>query len=84
MIPTLSVTIRDNLIIVECNEVGFSAANVEAICRIGASTKKNKKGFIGRPAIYSFNALVIIDHSSVSQARRVSVSVGRGSPTTCR
>lgn len=46
--PTLNMIVKDDLIVVECNEVGFSAANIEAICKIGASTKKNKKGFIGR------------------------------------
>jgi hypothetical protein len=45
--PTLSVVITDKVIVVECNEVGFDAANVEAICKIGASTKKNQKGLIG-------------------------------------
>jgi hypothetical protein len=44
--PTLSI--KDDLIVVECNEVGFSAANIEAICRIGAGKKQDKKGFIGR------------------------------------
>jgi hypothetical protein len=45
--PTLSVVITDAVIIVQCNEVGFDAANVDAICKIGASTKKNQKGLIG-------------------------------------
>lgn len=30
------------------NETGFEAKNVEAICKVGASTKKNQKGFIGK------------------------------------
>jgi hypothetical protein len=44
--PTLNMTVNEDFIIFQCNEVGFSAANVEAICKIGASTK-NKNGFIG-------------------------------------
>ena len=39
---------------IDCNEVGFSKANVEALCRIGASTKKDKertKGYIGEKGI---------------------------------
>lgn len=39
---------------VDCNEVGFDKANVEALCRIGASTKKEKertKGYIGEKGI---------------------------------
>jgi hypothetical protein len=33
------------------NEVGFSERNVEAICEIGKSTKKNKSGYIGQKGI---------------------------------
>jgi hypothetical protein len=50
IIPTLRLHIEDRLVVFECNELGFSAANVKAICDIGASTKtreKNPRGFIG-------------------------------------
>ena len=39
---------------VDCNEVGFDKSNVEALCRIGASTKKSKErkqGYIGEKGI---------------------------------
>ena len=39
---------------VDCNEVGFTGSNVEAICRIAQSTKKTEdhtKGFIGEKGI---------------------------------
>ena len=49
--PTLNVTIRDRSIVIKCNEVGFNEANVQAICKIGASTKKNQEGFIGRSSL---------------------------------
>ncbi|KIM82107.1 hypothetical protein PILCRDRAFT_88871 [Piloderma croceum F 1598] len=49
--PTLSVVITDAVIIVQCNEVRFDAANVDAICKIGASTKTNQKGLIGEKGI---------------------------------
>jgi hypothetical protein len=50
IIPTLRLRIEDRLVVFECNELGFKAANVEAICDIGRSTKpreKNPRGFIG-------------------------------------
>ncbi|KAJ3552545.1 hypothetical protein NM688_g4098 [Phlebia brevispora] len=34
-----------------CNEKGFSAENIEAICSVGKSTKKNKVGYIGEKGI---------------------------------
>ena len=37
--PTLSISYDDNGIRVDCNEVGFSAANVDALCTVGESTK---------------------------------------------
>ena len=56
--PTLNVLITDKVIVVRCNEVGFNADNVEAICKIGASTKKNQKGLIGRlPSHLTFGVL---------------------------
>lgn len=40
--------------LISCNEVGFEEANIEALCRIGDSTKKVKdrtKGYIGEKGI---------------------------------
>ena len=50
VIPSLNLRIEDSLVVFECNELGFSAENVKAICDIGASTKtaeKSTRGFIG-------------------------------------
>ena len=50
IVPTLRLRIEDRFVVFECNELGFKAANVEAICDIGRSTKpreKNPRGFIG-------------------------------------
>ena len=33
---------------IHCNEHGFSAQDIEAICSVGKSTKKNKVGYIGK------------------------------------
>jgi hypothetical protein len=56
-IPTIFLTLdiaTNNYLRIDCNEVGFDKANVEALCRIGFSTKKDKertKGYIGEKGI---------------------------------
>jgi hypothetical protein len=50
IVPTLRLRIENRLVVFECNELGFNADNVKAICDIGGSTKlreKNTRGFIG-------------------------------------
>ena len=53
--PKLSILYRqDGYLWVGINELGFTEANVRAICRIAASTKKvenNRKGYIGEKGI---------------------------------
>jgi hypothetical protein len=48
VIPTLCFKMANGHIYIKCNEVGFSEANVPAICKIGESTKKNMTGYIGK------------------------------------
>ncbi|KZP08811.1 hypothetical protein FIBSPDRAFT_900968 [Athelia psychrophila] len=52
VLPELCLTlVRDSngdaIMGVQCNEVGFRAEDVVAICKVGASTKKNVEGYIG-------------------------------------
>ena len=52
-IPAIEITYNGSLRI-DCNETGFKAKNVEAICRVGSSTKLAKDGdnpFIGEKGI---------------------------------
>jgi hypothetical protein len=50
--PTISFTSTHGYLQIDCNETGFAPTNVEAICRIGMSTKKDRsKGFIGEKGI---------------------------------
>lgn len=50
--PTISFTSMHGYLHIDCNETGFAPANVEAICRIGKSTKQDRsKGFIGEKGI---------------------------------
>ena len=43
----LSLDSATRRLMIICNEQGFSAENIEAICSVGKSTKKNKVGYIG-------------------------------------
>lgn len=45
--PTLSLLLDPDKLTVWCNEVGFNAQNVRAICSIGKSTKTSNSGYIG-------------------------------------
>ncbi len=50
--PAISFNSIEGDLRIACNENGFSPANVEAICRIKKSTKKNRsEGFIGEKGI---------------------------------
>ncbi|UPX11197.1 uncharacterized protein EKO05_0001817 [Ascochyta rabiei] len=52
--PTLSFTYKPGCLRIDCNEVGFDASNVTAICGISQSTKSNKTSdgeFIGEKGI---------------------------------
>ncbi|GAB1737635.1 hypothetical protein NU219Hw_g2051t1 [Hortaea werneckii] len=55
VIPKLQIVYReDGFLFIGSNEVGFTAANVQAICRIACSTKKvegSQKGYIGEKGI---------------------------------
>ncbi len=51
VIPTLSLTIEAEKIIVQNNEIGFSEKNVIAICKVGSSTKTKVEGYIGEKGI---------------------------------
>jgi hypothetical protein len=53
-IPTLSFSYRPGSLRIDCNEVGFTAENVDAICAIGRSTKSGKTSdgeYIGEKGI---------------------------------
>ncbi|TCD66329.1 hypothetical protein EIP91_001478 [Steccherinum ochraceum] len=50
-VPTLRITLEPGWLVIECNEVGFTAENVKALCKIGASTKKGQEGYIGEKGI---------------------------------
>ncbi|KAH8819773.1 hypothetical protein F5884DRAFT_849076 [Xylogone sp. PMI_703] len=43
--PTLNFTYKPGSLRIDCNETGFTAANVEAICAISQSTNANKTSY---------------------------------------
>lgn len=45
--PTLKISLQPGWLIIECNEMGFDGQDVLALCRIAASTKKRREGYIG-------------------------------------
>ena len=49
--PTLDLTYRHNRLCTDCNELGFTRENVDAICKIGRSTKKNQVGSTGEKGV---------------------------------
>ena len=52
--PTLNITLSGRTLRIDCNEIGFTRRNTEAICRIGRSTKAGldkSTGYIGEKGI---------------------------------
>jgi hypothetical protein len=49
--PTVSITVHPKYVKVECNEVGFSKDNVQAVCRTGRSSKPPGQGYTGEKGI---------------------------------
>ncbi|KAI0260315.1 hypothetical protein BC834DRAFT_901531 [Gloeopeniophorella convolvens] len=65
--PALHLRVEDRLVVFECNEEGFSAANVNAICDIGASTKRERtRGFIGEKGIGFKSVFTVADQVHIS------------------
>ncbi|KAH7142143.1 hypothetical protein EDB81DRAFT_899719 [Dactylonectria macrodidyma] len=74
VIPSLSLTLSDSgfrYLRTDCNEVGFTFENIEAICDIGFSSKKSvsrgQRGYIGEKGIgfkSVFNAANVVNIAS--------------------
>ncbi|RYP57689.1 hypothetical protein DL769_009334 [Monosporascus sp. CRB-8-3] len=50
-VPFVSFQVYRDRIVVECNEDGFTEANLRAICNIGKSSKTGAQGYIGEKGI---------------------------------
>ncbi|KAH8981074.1 hypothetical protein EDB92DRAFT_1805391 [Lactarius akahatsu] len=67
--PSLNLRIEDSLVVFECNERGFLADNVKAICDIGQSTKTREnatRGFIGEKGIGFKSVFTVADEVHIS------------------
>ena len=53
--PTFEIQLdmKAHMITMRCNELGFTPENVKAICSVGKSTKKGRKGYIGAQQLFS-------------------------------
>ncbi|OBT52528.1 hypothetical protein VE04_07127, partial [Pseudogymnoascus sp. 24MN13] len=49
--PTLCINVTPRLVKIECNETGFTEANVQALCRTGRSSKPLGQGYTGEKGI---------------------------------
>lgn len=49
--PTVAFSIFHDRLVMECNEDGFTEANLQAICDIGKSSKQGAQGYIGEKGI---------------------------------
>ncbi|KAJ6491690.1 hypothetical protein C8R47DRAFT_976213, partial [Mycena vitilis] len=60
--PTLKIALElgSNMLVVACNETGFTEDQVRAICKIGASTKKYQSGYIGFKSVFKVADKVFI------------------------
>lgn len=75
--PQLSIVYRPGFLWFGINEIGFSAANLRALCAVGESTKKiegNRKGYIGEKGI-GFKAVYKVADVVWIQSRALSVSL---------
>lgn len=51
VVPKLIFSLAPKQLVLINNEVGFSEPNVQALCRVGQSSKANKSGYIGEKGI---------------------------------
>jgi hypothetical protein len=89
--PTLKITYRPGALRVDCNEIGFSKQNVEAICSIGQSTKTGlgkatryigEKG-IGFKSVFKVAKVAYIKSGNFSFKFDRSEKVGLVAPLWC-
>lgn len=81
-IPTVNLTLNDSLFRIDCNEDGFLPQNVEAICKIGHSTKAGidkARGYIGEKGIGFKSVFKVADVVWVA-SRQYSFKFDRAEP----
>jgi hypothetical protein len=60
-LPSLMFTLSNDKVVIDSNEDGFTEPNVNAICKVGESTKLNIEGYIGEKGI-GFKSVFRVAH----------------------
>ena len=55
----------DGALIIENNETGFTSENVDAICKVGETTKTKAQGYIGEKGIGFKSVFLVTDNSHI-------------------
>jgi len=63
--PEISFHLSSTCLLVQNNEVGFTEANVAALCKVGQSTKTKRAGFIGEKGIGFKSVFKVTDHPEI-------------------
>lgn len=63
--PEISFHLASARLLVENNELGFTKANVVALCQVGQSTKTKRAGFIGEKGIGFKSVFTATDHPEI-------------------
>jgi len=63
--PEISFHFSSTRLLVQNNEVGFTEANVAALCKVGQTTKEKRTGFIGEKGIGFKSVFTATDHPEI-------------------
>lgn len=63
--PEISFLFSPARLLVQNNEVGFTEANVAALCKVGQTTKEKRTGFIGEKGIGFKSVFTATDHPEI-------------------
>eukprot|EP01012_Entosiphon_sulcatum_P018372 TRINITY_DN23117_c0_g1_i1.p1 TRINITY_DN23117_c0_g1~~TRINITY_DN23117_c0_g1_i1.p1 ORF type:complete len:2428 (+),score=322.55 TRINITY_DN23117_c0_g1_i1:1168-8451(+) len=68
ILPSLAFVLNGNDVVSLNNEIGFSAANINALCDVNNSTKKRKLGYIGQKGIGFKSVFRVSDRPEIHSA----------------
>lgn len=71
--PTVLFQLHPDHIVIDCNEDGFTRANLEAICEVGKSSKAGNQAYVGEKGI-GFKSVFTVAYKAVIQSGHASFS----------